>query len=196
MYNSLKNTINKIQPIDDIDWGVALPMFEYREAKKRDLLLKEGHVCKTIDFIVEGSARIYINYDGKDVSRQFFFENGFIAELSSFLTQKPSLFSIDAIEDCKLLSITKPNIDKLYSERVNFLKFGKKIGEHIAIFNINRNVETYTLTAKQRYLRLIEERPKVMSRVPLHMIASYIGITPEALSRIRKEISTFRLPLA
>ncbi len=190
MYNLLKKAISNIQQINDDDWNVALPMLEYREVKKRDYILKEGDVCKTMDFIVEGCARIYINFEGKDVSRQFFFENSFVSEMTSFITQKPSLFNIDALENCKLLSINKSNLDKLYDEHTNFLKFGKKMSDNIAIFSILRNVENYTHTAKERYLRLITERPKVISRVPLHMIASYIGITPEALSRIRKEISS------
>ncbi len=190
MYDTLKQAINSIQLMDDSDWGIVLPMFKYREIKKRGYLLKEGQICKNIDFIVEGCARIYANYDGKDVTCQFFFENGFLNEISSFVTQTPAVFSIGAIENCKLLSISKIDIDKLYEHNMNTIKLGRKIMEQVAIFAINRNVEINTLTAKDRYLRLIEERPKVMSRVPLHMIASYIGITPEALSRIRKEITT------
>jgi CRP/FNR family transcriptional regulator, anaerobic regulatory protein len=188
MYNSLKHVISQLQQITDEDWNIALPMFEYREIKKRELILKKGQVCETIDFIVAGSVRSYINFEGKDVSRQFFFENSFFNEMSSFVTQKPSLFTIEALEDCKLLSINKSNIDNLYNERINFLKFGKKMAEQVAVFSIKRNIEIYTHTAKERYLALITERPKIINRVPLHMIASYIGITPEALSRIRKEI--------
>jgi CRP-like cAMP-binding protein len=190
MYNLLKNVISSVQPIEEHEWNMVLPLFEFRELKRRELILKEGQICKTIDFIVEGSVRTYINVDGKEVSRQFFFENSFFNEMSSFLTQKPTLFNIEALEACKLLSICKSDLDRVYSEHSNFLKFGKTMAERTAIFSIDRNIENYICTAKERYLRLINERPKVISRVPLHMIASYIGITPEALSRIRKEIAT------
>jgi CRP/FNR family transcriptional regulator, anaerobic regulatory protein len=86
------------------------------------------------------------------------------------------------------LSIPVEKLNSLYDSSIHFLKFGKRIAELTCIFVVNRNVEMVCTTAKERYVRLVNERPKVLSRVPLHMIASYLGITPEALSRVRKEV--------
>lgn len=189
MYNRLKGAIESVQKIEPHEWALALPLFEYQEFKKGEDLLKTGKVCNQVHFIVEGCARIYFSHESRDVSRQFFFEDSFVTEFGSLISQQPSLYAIDAIEDCKFLSITAENLDILYNNSINFLKFGKRIAEYTCIFVVNRNVEMVVSSAPERYLRLMKERPKVMSRVPLHMIASYLGITPEALSRIRKDLS-------
>lgn len=166
-----------------------MPFFEYQEVRKGEHLLETGKVCNEVHFIVEGCARIYFSHESRDVSRQFFFEDSFVTEFGSLISHKPSLYAIDAVEDCKLLSISVENLDKLYDSSINFLKFGKRIAEYTCIFVVNRNVEMVISSANERYQRLMKERPKVMSRVPLHMIASYLGITPEALSRIRKDVA-------
>lgn len=189
MYNKLKEAIEYVQVMEPEEWSLALPMFEFQEVKKGEHLLETGKVCKQVHFIVKGCARIYFSHEARDVSRQFFFENSFVTEFGSLISKMPSLYAIDAIEDCKLLTISSDNLDILYNKSINFLKFGKRIAEYTCIFVVNRNVEMVVSSAPDRYKRLVTERPKVMSRVPLHMIASYLGITPEALSRIRKDIS-------
>lgn len=191
MYDSLKATIQQMQPITEEEWAYILPLFTYREVKKGELILEPVQVCRSVDYVVEGALRIYFSHDGKDSSRQFFFERAFVTELGSFLTQSPSLYSIDALEPSKLLSIQYKDLNKLYEKSPAFLRFGKLMSDQIAIFLTKRNVELVTTSAKERYLNLIQERPKVMSRVPLHMIASYLNVSPEALSRLRREIARF-----
>jgi hypothetical protein len=97
MYNQLKAAIEYIQPIDPEEWAMMLPLFEYQELKKGDHLLQTTQVCTQVNFIVEGCARIYFNHDAKDISRQFFFENSFVTEFGSLISQQPSLYAIDAI---------------------------------------------------------------------------------------------------
>ncbi|MDX1913480.1 MAG: Crp/Fnr family transcriptional regulator [Saprospiraceae bacterium] len=189
MYQALKDTIQRIVHVPEEEWSLALPKFQYRTFRKGEYLLSEGQVCKHIDFIVAGCVRIFFLHDGKELSRQFFFENGFVTELGSLVAQKPSLYYLEALEPLQLLSIRHDDLEQLYSQSNHFLRFGKIMAEQIAIFVSYRNVELVASPARERYLRLLNERPKVMSRVPLHMIASYLGITPEALSRLRKEIS-------
>ncbi|AQG78005.1 hypothetical protein AWR27_00745 [Spirosoma montaniterrae] len=189
MYDTLKATVQSVQPLSEAEWALMLPMFRYQAVKKGEQILQAGQVCHTIDFIAEGALRIFFNYDGKDISRQFFFERAFVTELGSFLTQQPSRYNIDAVEPCKLLSISYADLNDLYEKSASFLKFGKLMSDQTAIFVINRNIELATTSAKERYLALMHERPKVMSRVPLHMIASYLNITPEALSRLRRDIA-------
>lgn len=188
MYQQLKDNIIKLHFINDEEWVNLLPLWHFKEIKKGHQLLKEGEVCSSVYFIIEGCCRIFFLNEGKEISRQFFFENAFFTELASFNTQNPSLYYMDALEDSKLFAISYKDLTALYDKSPAFLRFGKLMADQTAIFLINRNVEIVTTHAKERYLKLMKERPKVMQRVPQYMIASYLGITPEALSRLRREI--------
>jgi CRP-like cAMP-binding protein len=189
MYQQLKAAIQRLQPITDDEWALALPRFEFGAYKKGEYLVKEGQVCRHIYFLVAGCTRIFFLHDGKELSRQFFFENSFVTELGSFVPQQPSLYYLQALEPLQTLAIRHDALNDLYDRSPAFLRFGKMMAEQTAIFVSYRNVELVASPAKERYLRLLRERPKVISRVPLHMIASYLGITPEALSRLRKEVA-------
>lgn len=179
--------MSRIEQINDENWLMIQPMFEYLEIPKSGSLLEAGKPCKYISFIVEGCLRIFIHHDGKEVTRQIFFENAFVTELSSFTAQVPSQYDIDALENTRLLNLSYENINTLYAKSPAFLRLGKTIAEQTASFLIRRNVEMVTDSARQRYDTLIKERPKVIQRVPQHIIASYLGITPQALSRLRAQ---------
>lgn len=178
---------NKIVSIPETEWAVALPLFEFLEVKKGDHLFKQGQVCRYITFIVEGCLRFYLNHDDKEITRQVFFENAFLTELGSFPNQKPSAYNLDALENSKLLQISYQNMNLLYDYSPNFLRLGKVVAEQTASWLVQRNVQMVTQSAQERYEALIKERPKMIQRVPLHIIASYLGITPQALSRLRSK---------
>jgi CRP-like cAMP-binding protein len=157
--------------------------------KKGELLLKEGEVFRQVLFIKQGLLRVYYLHEGKEIIRQFFFENGFVTEYESFLGQKPSYYFIDAVEDTEALTLSHHDYLMLTDTYVNFLRFAKMFAENVVQHVGARYMSIIRDDAKTRYLQLIKERPKVIQRVPQYMIASYLGITPEALSRIRKEMA-------
>jgi CRP-like cAMP-binding protein len=160
-------------------------LFIEREIASKTILLKEGEISKNAYFIKKGCLRLWFNKEGKDITFQFFFENQPVASIDSFINGQPSLFTIESIEPSSILSISKDSFEKLYQAypeiKDTFQDF---------IFQRLRNYTQLFLsrikdTPKERYEELITEHPEILMRVPQHYIASYLGVTPISLSRIR-----------
>jgi len=152
-------------------------------------LLSEGQVCKNLYFINSGLTKSYLLNEGKEHIRQFAAENDFVVDLGSLLSQHKSAFFIQTLENTEGLKITYEDLDKLFNSSFSFMKLGKVIADRSTINLIKRSVSLVKDDAKQRYLDFIKDIASLTQRVPQFMIASYLGITPESLSRIRKEIS-------
>lgn len=160
------------------------------ESKKGTILLKENQVCNRAFFVCKGLLRSYtVDEMGKDHIIQFASENWWIADRSSFYFDEPSDLFIDVIEDAEIVYIHK-----------EFIKTAEKLSQSFASFNslaLQKNIRqmqkriNYLLaaTAEKRYLDFIETHRDITFRIPLQMIASYLGITPESLSRVRKELA-------
>ncbi len=160
-------------------------LFIQKDIASRTVLLKEGEVSKNIFFIKKGCLREWFNKDGKDITFQFFFEGQAVASIDSFMNQKPSLFTIESIEPSTILSINKVDFDKLLNKYPEF-----NIGFQDLIFERFRNYGQLFLsrikdTPQERYEDLIKNYPEIIKRIPQHYIASFLGITPISLSRIR-----------
>lgn len=156
---------------------------------KKEFLVRQGETCRHIAFINEGLLRLYYDVEGEEHVRQFHFERSFCSEYQSFLTQKPAQMSLQALEDTSLLLISHHDMYALFAEHKEFERLGRILAEQAFIFVSQRFASMLLEDPEIRYQRLVQERPKVMQRVPQYMIASYLGITPQALSRIRKRLS-------
>jgi CRP-like cAMP-binding protein len=117
-------------------------------------------------------------------------ENEYLAQYDSFLTRTPSAGNIDALEDCELINLSYDDIQKLYESFPVFERFGRKVAEMLFIMISSQTNRLLTLSPEERYQQLQEEQSYILQRVPQYMIASYIGITPEHLSRLRKRLVT------
>jgi CRP-like cAMP-binding protein len=153
----------------------------------KTVLLHDGEVSGHIYIVKKGCLRQWFNKDGKDITLQFFFENQPVASIDSFLNNQPSLFTIESIEPSKIISINKETFEKL-----NKVYPELKDGFNEYLFQRFRNYAQLFLsrikdTPKERYENLIKEHPEIIKRVPQHYIASYLGITPISLSRIRNK---------
>lgn len=189
MFDLLKNTFNRVMPLSEADWAFALPRFKYVEYKKGELILREGEVHHHSIFVIEGALRIY-NFNGnKESIRNIFLENSMFNESASYFLKKPSLFNIDAIEPTKAFLLHREDADAIFSHSISLATLGRRFVEYALATVAERNNELMALDGKQRYLKLLKDKPHIFQRVPQYMIASYLGITPEALSRIRKEIA-------
>jgi CRP-like cAMP-binding protein len=156
--------------------------------KRKEFLLHEGQVCKHSYFINSGCLRYFYNIEGQEVTGQFFFENGWYADYTSYLSGKPLDKNIQALEKTELLLLSKTDLDKLFIEIPKFEKFGRLIAEN-AFLGLQQYTQSLTKeTPEERYINLIKNRPKVIERIPQHYIASYLGIKAPSLSRIRKRI--------
>ncbi|MFN8888963.1 MAG: Crp/Fnr family transcriptional regulator [Cyclobacteriaceae bacterium] len=164
----------------------------YRKLKRKEFLLKEGEVCKFTSFILKGCLRYFYNVEGDEHTGQFFFENSWYTDYESFLSGNPSQQNIDALEPTELLLIQKQDLEKLYDLNPKIERFGRLMAENAYMGVRKKNENLLNLSPEERYLKLIKERPKVIERVSQHYIASFLGIQPQSLSRIRKRISENR----
>jgi CRP-like cAMP-binding protein len=155
---------------------------------KNEFILIQGTVCNFVAFINKGAFRGFYSVDGQEYSKQFFLEGGFCTDYSSFLTEKKSLTFLQATEDSTVIFFEKKAVDVMYKVIPNFVQFGKLLAESLYIKVCDINASFILNSPEERYSNLITERPEVIQRVPQYMIASYLGVTPEALSRIRRRI--------
>ena len=161
-----------------------------KKLRKRQYLLQEGDVCKYVAFVEKGILRSYtVDERGNEHIVQFAFEGWWIADQFSFLTGEVSTYNIDALEDCELLLLSKSAEDQLLQKLPAFERYFRILLQNNLISTQRRLVSSLSHTAEEKYSDLITSCPTIPQRVPQHMMASYLGITPETLSRIRKQLS-------
>ncbi len=181
MFNKLINAIKK----DKKNWAKFQETFIEKEIASKSVLLHEGEIANKIYFIKKGCLREWFNKDGKDITFQFFFEGQPVASIDSFMNNKPSLFTIESIEPSIIISIIKADFTELL---IIYPEFKDRFQDFI--FQRFRNYGQLFLsrikdTPQERYEDLIKNHSEIIKRVPQHYIASYLGITPISLSRIR-----------
>lgn len=161
-----------------------------KKLRKKQYLLQEGDICKSFAFVEKGALRSYtLDEAGGEHIMQFALEGWLIADLSSFLTGEPADYNIDALEDSELVLITRKVHDELL---LKMPKYGDWFRIQItnAYIALQRRINAaISLTVEERYTKLISLYPDIVQRVPQHMIASYMGLTPETLSRARKRMT-------
>lgn len=160
-----------------------------RKIKRRQFILQEHDVCKHYTFVAEGCFKKFqIDQKGTQHNLQFIAENDWIMEIDSFYNEKPSRVFIEAIEPSIILQITKPNLLALFANPKYNRNF-KVIIENRFVELENRVLQTISSTAEERYLTFLDQYAELSQRLPNTQIASYLGITPEFLSKIRKELA-------
>ncbi|HSQ44466.1 MAG TPA: Crp/Fnr family transcriptional regulator [Ginsengibacter sp.] len=190
MYELFYKKITELITISETEFNFCKTLFLPKKLRKRQYLLQEGDVCKYNTFVSKGLLRSYtIDNKGTEHILQFAFEGWWIADNYSFLTEKPSLFNIEALENCELLLITKPSMDLLLEKIPAFERYFRILIQNNLIATQKRLMGTLSETAEEKYTNLINNFPGCIQRVPQHMIASYLGITRETLSRIRSQIA-------
>ena len=193
MYERYFNEFAKRVTLAQEDEELIKSYLTLKKIRKRQYLLQEGDVCKFIAFVEKGATRLYrVNEDGSEHIVVFALEGSFVTDLYSFYTSEPSTYSIDAIEDSELVLITKSASDELRQESRKYQEFAFQATTEAYIQLERRVTSTISLNVDERYKELIANYPDIVQRVPQHMIASYMGLNPETLSRVRKRISINR----
>ncbi|WP_126973680.1 Crp/Fnr family transcriptional regulator [Gynurincola endophyticus] len=146
-------------------------------------------VEKFLNIITEGSAGLFIWNGKKDVCINLLYENNFVSDYLSFLNQQPTGIQTEALEDCTLWSVSYPDLNELYARNETGLRIGKAISEILYMRKQQEQINLLTLSPEERYLNLIKQRPEIFQRTPLKVIASYLGLTAESLSRVRKRVT-------
>ncbi|TNE68191.1 Crp/Fnr family transcriptional regulator [bacterium] len=182
--------INKWVSITSDEEAKIISAFELKSAAKKELMLEPGEVCEYIYFITKGAMRSYFVDDkGNEHIFQIRLENGWISDLESFFTQRKSNYYLEALEDVEVLRISSSRLEALYEEVPKLERYFRILFQKAYINSLERLNATMWDSAIERYNDLVKEQSDIFQRVPLVYIASYLGITPESLSRIRKKKS-------
>ncbi len=153
---------------------------------KRQFLLQEGEVCRHKIFVVKGLLRAYrLADDGVEHIMRFAPENGWMIDHESYSRQQPSQYYIEAMEDTQVIAWTRDSMNELFESIPAFKLFSEQIKEQSINDSQQRILINISYTAEEKYKAFIQSLPEVFSRVPLHMVASYLGVSRETLSRIR-----------
>ncbi|WP_194778394.1 Crp/Fnr family transcriptional regulator [Pararhodonellum marinum] len=187
---SLHNYLNRYisTPISKEEFEVIKSHFTPKKIKKRQFFLVEGEISKHFAFILKGAMRkYYVDDKGKEHTTNLFVENWWVSDRESFVMSTPSIYNIDAWEDCEILLISKESLAKLLNKSQAFNEMILKLDERNNIATQKRITSTISATAKVRYDDFVTSYPEFLQRFPQHLIASYLGITKDTLSRIRKQ---------
>jgi CRP-like cAMP-binding protein len=176
--------------ITDQEFEVCKTLFIPKKLRKRQYLLQEGDVCRYTAFVEKGMLRTFtVDDKGNEPILQFSMEGWWVTDLYSYLTDEPSRYNIEALEDCELLLITKPSWNILLEKVPAFERYFRILIQNNLIATQRRLISSMTESAEDQYTKLIDNFPTCLQRVPQHMIASFLGITPETLSRIRSQMA-------
>ena len=191
MYEVFFQTLKTKVDFTEQDLTVIKKFLTPKKLRKKQYLLQEGDVCKFVAFVEKGALKSYtIDEKGNEYIIQFALEGWLISDLYSYLTAEPSTYTIDAIEDCELVLISKHAHEELLNMLPRYETWIRLqiTGAYIALQK--RLTSIISLPLEERYESFTSTYPDIMQRVPQHMIASYMGLTPETLSRVRKRMKS------
>ena len=182
--NYLVNTFK----LTEKDWQTFSSKLVRKELPKNYLLLKVGQTEKYLSFVEKGIIRFYIPKEENDLTFTFIFDNGFVSAYDSFLTKQPTIYNVETLTQTTIWRLSYDDLQVIYKETEIGNTIGRKSAEDLFLKKSRRELSLLNQTAEQRYLNLFTEQAHLLQLIPLKYIASYIGITPQALSRIRKRI--------
>jgi CRP-like cAMP-binding protein len=191
MFGKIFDELKSRGPLAPAKWEEYISCYHRIEIPSRHVLLKEGEIARRSYFVEKGCLRVWFNNHGKDLTYRFVLENQFVSSAESYRKGNPSLFSIESIEPCIVHWIHKKDLDKILEEMQEIPAFRKDYMN--ALFErqldyMNKFLSFIRDSPAERYQRLLEDSPEIIQRVPQHYIASYLGISPVHLSRIRNKI--------
>ena len=188
MTEDLKKFISEYIHLTGAELEDITAKFKKRSVKKNDYLLREGETCKDLVFVRSGCLRLYYIADNVEVSVWFAFKHTSAIEIYSFISQKPSNYFLQAIEESEILYLPKTELDKLYHTHPKMQEMMRKFWEDVVLNLIDRFTALQRDSAEGRYRDLLG-KPGYMQTIPQKYLASFIGVTPTSLSRIRKNIN-------
>ncbi|WP_103068614.1 Crp/Fnr family transcriptional regulator [Aquimarina sediminis] len=185
----LKKTIRTFTQISDADMEFGIRFFEKKTFKKGTLLLQPGQYIDDFYFTIQGCVSYYTIEKGTTRVMEFFTEGHFFTDLYAYIEETPSTAYLEALEDVTVYSISKTDQQKVFDHSHQFERFGRLSMQRTFVVNFQRINQLRSLTNQERYTQLLKKRPTLFQRVPQYLIASYLGVTPVGLSKIRKRLS-------
>ena len=189
--NNFRKYLETLADVNEKDWLVFSSLLKKREFPKKSIFLNKGQIENHISFIEKGKVRLFIPKEDKEkeITFGFSFQGELVSAYDSFLTRTPSLYELETLVDTTLWCISYDELQEVYKTTEIGNTIGRVISERLFLIKSKREQSLLNETSEERYLKLFKDRPNVIKEIPLKYIASYIGVTPQALSRIRKRIS-------
>jgi CRP-like cAMP-binding protein len=184
------NNVSRHIALDEKEISFFVSLLQSKHLERRKIYLKAGTVCKSSAFVVDGAMKSYtVDKEGKEHILSFATKDWWIADMYSYISRNPAILNIEAIADSEVLMLSYENQQLLYEKVPKFERFFRILVENSLVANQERLIDSMSSTAEERYLRFIKKYPAIPSCVPQHSIASYLGITPEFLSKIRGRLA-------
>ncbi|GAB5564604.1 MAG: Crp/Fnr family transcriptional regulator [Winogradskyella sp.] len=189
-YKPFLDYINHYISLTEAEEALLLSKVIPRSYLKHQFIVQQGDVCKSANFIVSGCTKMfYMDADGQEHVVMFAIEDWWSSDLGSFITQSPADYNVQCLEPCEVIQFTYDNLEILYKELPKLERLFRKIVERAFVASQKRIIRNFSLSAKERYQIFRTTYPKIDQRVPQYMIASYLGITKEFLSKIKRELA-------
>lgn len=185
----IRSFVERLAPITEHDWSEFWSRMEPAEFKKNEFLLRSGQVENHLNFLVSGIVRLYLTSDTKEFTIRFNFPMMFFNAYSSFFTRMPSRYAVEAIAYVRVYRMSYDQVEELYRVSPAAALVGRRALEYFYLLKEKREVELLCNTAEQNYRELLHEQPEFIQLIPQKYLASFLGITPQSLSRIRRQIS-------
>lgn len=190
MFDRILSSIDERVTLSEQESELLKTFFIPKKVRKRQYVLNAGDVCQYITFIEEGLLRSFtVDDDGNEHVVQFATEGWWITDMGSFISGKNALYNIEALEDSELLNLSKESLEEMLVKLPIMERFFRILMQNNIVALQRRVVAYMSLSAEEKYLKLLEVAPDIMTRASQQHIASYLSITPETLSRVRKKIS-------
>lgn len=190
MYDLIIKNVSKYIQLDEKEIAHFTSLLKYRKIKKNQFLLQRGEVARYDCFVSKGCLKsAYINPNGEEYILKFAIEDWWMTDFESFINQTPSKLEIMALEDSELLQIDHKALEKLFNHNPQFEHFYRVMNERHFISIFQHLIAFLSESAENRYLKFVQTHPQFLNRIPQYQIASYLGITPEYLSEIRRKLA-------
>jgi len=189
-YKSILKNIKQYVTLTEEETERLIKIIRTTKIKKRQFIDQPNYVCEYRNYVVKGAFRSYfIDNEGKEHTVQIAIEDWFVSDFYSYITRTPATLYVEAIEDSIIFQMAYTDIELLCKEVHGLSEYFRISTERAFAFSRKRTLSTISMTAEQRYIELLERYPNIVKRVPQKYVASYLGFTPEFLSKIRKNIS-------
>jgi CRP-like cAMP-binding protein len=191
MYQRILDNVGRFITLTEEEKNYFVSILHIKKLRKRQYLLQEGDICRYQFFVDKGCLRTY-NIDNKGIEHvvQFAVEDWWTGDMYSFIKECPARYNIDALEDSEIIYFDKPSQERLFEKVPKFERFFRILLQNAFISLQERITSGLTQTAEERYTDFVNKYPVFEQRIAQHQVASYLGITPESLSRIRKKLAT------
>jgi CRP-like cAMP-binding protein len=190
MLETIKHSLKKIMPsITEEEMISFISRLESRTIAKHEFFVREGQVANEMAIVFKGAFRMYFTYKEREQTGHFMFEGQWLGDYESFLSRKPAVNNVEALEDSEVFCLSYDTMQAMYKMGAQYERFGRLIAEYVYLVAMNSYKSLLLKTAEERYLELLQTQPHILERLPQHYIASYLGIQAPSLSRIRNKLA-------